>query len=159
VTQSHCTVDTVLSAAIDFRQQMRQEALQGKTVESTQILQHCSNFRDQVLPAMGVDLKDDPVKPIWKVQSAQEFAAWKHEQKSVTERAERQRQQQAELEARAQIPPEALFKPPHCDQMYSAFDEDGIPTHDPDGEVLSKSRIKKLKRQHAKHVKLVNRLG
>jgi hypothetical protein len=51
------------------------------------------------------------------------------------------------------IRPEDMFKPPHCSD-YSLFDEEGIPTHDAAGEKLSKSALKKLKKDWEKQKKL-----
>lgn len=52
------------------------------------------------------------------------------------------------------IRPEDMFKPPHCTEGYTQFDEEGIPTHDASGEKLSKSSIKKLKKDWEKQKKL-----
>jgi hypothetical protein len=51
------------------------------------------------------------------------------------------------------IRPEEMFKAPHCD-LYSQFDEEGVPTHDAAGEKLSKSAAKKLKKDWEKQKKL-----
>ena len=68
-------------------------------------------------------------------------------------RKEEQAKAAAEKEARKSIAPVDMFKPPHCD-LYSQFDEDGVPTHDAAGEKLSKSGIKKLKKDWDKQRKL-----
>lgn len=52
------------------------------------------------------------------------------------------------------IRPEDMFKPPHCNDGYTQFDEEGIPTHDASGEKLSKSLVKKLKKDWEKQKKL-----
>eukprot|EP00814_Leptocylindrus_danicus_P009909 CAMPEP_0116008050 /NCGR_PEP_ID=MMETSP0321-20121206/2643_1 /TAXON_ID=163516 /ORGANISM="Leptocylindrus danicus var. danicus, Strain B650" /LENGTH=712 /DNA_ID=CAMNT_0003476821 /DNA_START=165 /DNA_END=2304 /DNA_ORIENTATION=- len=65
-----------------------------------------------------------------------------------------QAKQLAAKEARLKISPENLFK--EADEykgLYSAFDGDGIPTHDAAGEKLTKSAMKNLKKEQAKHVK------
>ena len=62
--------------------------------------------------------------------------------------------QKAAKEARMQISPGNLFK--EADEYkgkYSAYDEDGIPTHDAIGEKLTKSATKNLKKDQAKHIK------
>ena len=38
--------------------------------------------------------------------------------------------------------------------LYSAFDEDGVPTHDKEGQPLSKSSSKKLKKEWTTQKKL-----
>lgn len=57
-------------------------------------------------------------------------------------------------EARMKILPEHFFK--ECEDykgLYSKYDDKGIPTHTADGEALSKSAIKKLAKEQAKHIK------
>jgi len=46
------------------------------------------------------------------------------------------------------ISPLDMFK--SLTQLYSKFDENGIPTHDAAGEELSKSSVKKLKKEWEK---------
>ena len=65
--------------------------------------------------------------------------------------------QKAAKEARMKIAPEDLFK--MADEYkgkYSAYDNDGIPTHDAAGEKLTKSAMKNLKKEQAKHIKQLN---
>jgi len=62
--------------------------------------------------------------------------------------------QKAAKEARMKILPENLFK--EADEYkgkFSAYNEEGIPTHDAAGEKLTKSAMKKLKKDQMKHVK------
>jgi hypothetical protein len=51
------------------------------------------------------------------------------------------------------ISPQEMFRPPICD-LYSQYDEDGVPTHDAAGEKLAKSAIKKLRKDWEKQKKL-----
>lgn len=67
-------------------------------------------------------------------------------------RKEEQDRQLAEKLARMNIPPQELFK--SQTDLYSKFDEDGVPTHDAAGEPLSKSAYKKLKKDWEKQKKL-----
>lgn len=50
------------------------------------------------------------------------------------------------------IAPQDMFK--NQTDLYSQFDEDGVPTHDEKGEKLSKSLIKKLKKDWEKQKRL-----
>lgn len=64
----------------------------------------------------------------------------------------------AALEAKqntANIHPRDLFKSET--NLYSKFDDDGIPTHDEKGEPLSKAKQKKLKTVQAKHKKVYDK--
>jgi glutaminyl-tRNA synthetase len=67
-------------------------------------------------------------------------------------RKEEQAKQLAEKMARKSIPPSEYFK--SMVDLYSAFDEDGVPTHDAKGEKLSKSAMKNLKKEWEKQKKL-----
>ncbi len=58
----------------------------------------------------------------------------------------------AAKEARKKIPPQEFFR--GQTDLYSLFDENGIPTHDAAGEPLSKSSIKKLRKEWEKQKKL-----
>lgn len=50
------------------------------------------------------------------------------------------------------IAPEEMFKSQL--ELYSKFDEEGIPTHDVSGEKISKSSYKKLRKDWEKQKKL-----
>eukprot|EP00595_Chromulina_sp_UTEXLB2642_P003520 CAMPEP_0196765336 /NCGR_PEP_ID=MMETSP1095-20130614/8007_1 /TAXON_ID=96789 ORGANISM="Chromulina nebulosa, Strain UTEXLB2642" /NCGR_SAMPLE_ID=MMETSP1095 /ASSEMBLY_ACC=CAM_ASM_000446 /LENGTH=594 /DNA_ID=CAMNT_0042123213 /DNA_START=200 /DNA_END=1980 /DNA_ORIENTATION=+ len=63
-------------------------------------------------------------------------------------RKEEQAKQLAEKLARKQISPNDLFR--SQTDLYSLFDEDGVPTHDQLGEKLSKTTIKKLRKEWEK---------
>mmetsp|Transcript_36528 Transcript_36528/g.111982 ORF Transcript_36528/g.111982 Transcript_36528/m.111982 type:complete len:713 (+) Transcript_36528:238-2376(+) len=71
----------------------------------------------------------------------------------VSRKAE-QEAQAAKKEALKKIPPEELFKTAEAKRLYSAWDGDGVPTLDSKGEPLSKSLIKKCKKDQAKQKKL-----
>ncbi len=67
-------------------------------------------------------------------------------------RKEEQAKQLAEKQARMSVPPEEMFR--SQTDLYSQFDEFGIPTHDVSGEKLSKSALKKLKKDWDKQKSL-----
>ena len=50
----------------------------------------------------------------------------------------------AEKEAKAKIPPSEMFKIGEYEGLYSKYDDEGLPTHDKDGEELPKGQVKKL---------------
>eukprot|EP00929_Paragymnodinium_shiwhaense_P101508 TRINITY_DN64653_c0_g1_i1.p1 TRINITY_DN64653_c0_g1~~TRINITY_DN64653_c0_g1_i1.p1 ORF type:complete len:324 (-),score=98.82 TRINITY_DN64653_c0_g1_i1:45-1016(-) len=63
---------------------------------------------------------------------------------------------QAQREARAMVDPEDYFKQPDeagNPAPYSAYDERGVPTHDADGQPITKSGAKKLEKLFAAHLK------
>lgn len=58
----------------------------------------------------------------------------------------------AAKEAKKNIDPRQMFRAET--DKYSQFDEDGLPTHDAEGEPLAKARLKKLKQEWEKQKKL-----
>lgn len=66
-----------------------------------------------------------------------------------------QARQAAEKEARKNVRPQDMFL--SQTELYSAFDDDGIPVTDAKGEPLSKSAIKKLKKEWEKQKKLYDK--
>lgn len=67
-------------------------------------------------------------------------------------RKEEQARQLLEKEARKNLDPKDMFQAET--DKYSAFDEDGIPTKDVEGILLSKSLVKKLKKEWEKQKRL-----
>lgn len=67
-------------------------------------------------------------------------------------RKEEQARQLAEKKARMSIPAEEFFR--RQTDLYSQWDEEGVPTHDAAGEKLSKSAYKKLKKDWEKQKQL-----
>lgn len=67
-------------------------------------------------------------------------------------RKEEQMKHARELEAKKLIDPKDMFRGETA--LYSAFDDDGVPTHAADGSALPKKRIKKLQTEWEKQKKL-----
>jgi len=76
----------------------------------------------------------------------------KEEDKDAMKRSRKDEQaaQLAAKEAKKNLAPKDLFR----DGPYSKFDDDGVPTHDADGAELTKSNIKKLRKEWEKHKKI-----
>jgi len=55
------------------------------------------------------------------------------------------------------IPAEEFFR--SQTDLYSQFDEDGVPTHDATGEKISKSNFKKLRKEWEKQKRLFESQG
>ena len=56
-------------------------------------------------------------------------------------------------QAKMSLKPEDMFRPPHC-SLYASWDPAGLPLTTTDGEKLSKSSGKKLKKEFDKQKKL-----
>jgi len=95
---------------------------------------------DKLVFNLTVNLKEAPSK---KSQS---------ENDAEKNRKEEQARQKALKEAKSTIDPSQMYL--SQTDLYSQFDDEGIPTHDAQGNPLSKNAIKKLKKDQEKQKKL-----
>ncbi|XP_071452859.1 cysteine--tRNA ligase, cytoplasmic [Hetaerina americana] len=141
-----------LTILADFRQSVRQQA---RSVKATAILEECDKLRDETLPNLGVRLEDHEgrgavVKLVDRETLMREREAKKAaEDEKLAEKERKKAEQallQAQKDAQRKIPPSEMFLSQK--ESYSKFDEKGIPTHDAQGNELSKGQIKKLQKLH-----------
>ena len=138
-----------LTALADFRKVVRESALE---VKATKILQLCDELRDEILPNLSVRLEDKEGKSVIKLVDRETLMREKEEKKKREEqkkaeqlaKAEAQRQKDKEREEQRKINPKDMFK--SQTDKYSAFDDEGLPTHDNEGKEISKGQQKKLKK-------------
>ncbi|XP_030387244.1 cysteine--tRNA ligase, cytoplasmic [Scaptodrosophila lebanonensis] len=150
VVDAETTVMPYLESLAEFRNRVREQA---KTIKAFEILKLCDELRDIVLPNLGVRLEDKDggkfaVKLVDRESLLREREA---KQAAEAERAaEKERKKQAAAEAAAakeaqrRIDPQRMFL--NEKEKYSAFDENGLPTHDIDGKEISKGQLKKLQK-------------
>jgi cysteinyl-tRNA synthetase len=147
-----------LDVLTKFRETVRVAAINGDTKA---VLTAADDLRDSVLPELGVRMEDKgsgkELTTVWKLDDPEVLRkekALKEEAKAAKQAAKEEALRRAEeKEARARVPASQLFL--SMTDMYSKFDADtGIPTHDKDGEPLSKGAAKKLQKEHAKQVEL-----
>ncbi|CAB4019378.1 cysteine--tRNA ligase, cytoplasmic-like, partial [Paramuricea clavata] len=127
----------------------------------------CDRLRDEDLPNLGVKLEDQEesqssvikfVDPeTLRKERQQQLEEIEKKKKEKEEMKRRQEEEKAAKLAKAQVPPSEMFK--HETDKYSAFDEQGIPTHDNTGEAISAKQIKKLKKLYQQQEKLYNTVG
>ncbi|EDW61126.1 cysteine--tRNA ligase, cytoplasmic [Drosophila virilis] len=139
-----------VQSVAEFRNFVREQA---KVLKAFDILKLCDDLRDDVLPNLGVRLEDKDggkfaVKLVDRDMLLREREA---KQAAEAERAaEKERKKQALAEAAAakesqrRIDPKKMFLSET--EKYSAFGEDGLPTHDKDGKEISKGQLKKLQK-------------
>ncbi|KAF8476876.1 tRNA synthetases class I (C) catalytic domain-containing protein [Kalaharituber pfeilii] len=145
-----------------FRDKIRALAISSEEVPSTDLLIACDVLRNDELPPLGVSLDDrEGEKALVKLVPAEELLAQKaekerkaaeKERRRLELKAEREEAERRKLEA-GELSHLEMFRPPHCDE-YSEWDDDGIPTKMKEGEEVTKSRIKKLKKEWEKQKKL-----
>ena len=99
---------------------------------------------DKLVLNLTVTLKDSKPKPAADSAGAPVGAS--------KSRKEEQAKQLAEKLAKQSVAPQDMFKGQK--DLYSCFDADGVPTHDAAGKELSKSAIKKLRKDWEKQKRL-----
>lgn len=158
---SEALVMPYLTTLRNFRDDIRTKAMaRGAHVE---FLQATDQVRFDLLK-QGVSLDDRGVgePALIKILSDSEklelIKAQEEKEKRAAEKAAKREAQAkleakkiAEREAKAKIAPKDLWKE---DPAYSQWDEEGIPTHNKEGEAISKSLKKKLVKQHEAQKKL-----
>lgn len=128
------------------------------------VLAACDALRDSALPPLGVSLEDAAsAGAAWKLRDPAELkrdaedkarkAAERAAEKIEAEAARARKE--AEKLAAAQVRPQDLFATaPDAASRFSAYDADGVPTHDAAGAVLGDKVVKKLKKEWQEQQKL-----
>lgn len=147
-----------LRALSTFRDSVRRLAREeGKASE---ILALCDQLRDQELVDLGVALDDqDDGRALVKLVPAEQLRAARDEKAAAAKaKAAQKAASQAAAEAKrreklekGKLSPKEMFK---SSSEFSKWDSDGLPTHDAQGEEISKSRAKKLKKEWDQQAKL-----
>lgn len=140
-----------------FRDQVRSAA---RNNDISALLTLCDTVRDDDLPALGVRLEDrTDAGGIWKLGSVEQFMEerLKKQQEKEAKQLAKQQALQAKQEKerliaiQAEIVPADMFR---SNATFSAFDDEGLPTHDAKGEPIPKSQWKKFKKEQDKQRKL-----
>jgi cysteinyl-tRNA synthetase len=156
------TLAPVLDVLASFRERVRDAARAG---DAGAVLQLCDAMRDEALAPLGVRFEDvsggaakadgaswAPTASRWKLVSAEDLMREADDKARATaEKAARKAEVAAEAARKAfekaekaKIDPRKMFT---NDPAYSAFDADGVPTHDAAGAEIAKSKVKNLKKE------------
>lgn len=94
--------------------------------------------------------------PAAQLQAAREEARQAATEKAArkAEAAEKRRVQRLEALNKGRVAPSEMFRAPACNEGYTAWDEQGIPTIDKEGKDLAKKRRKNLEKEYEKQGKL-----
>jgi cysteinyl-tRNA synthetase len=146
------TLAPVLDALMDFRSAVRDKA---RAKDTTAVLQECDGFRDDVLPKLGIRLEDKTGKSVWKLADPEELLREKEQRDLELARKEEEKakaaSEKAMKDALNSLSPEEFMKKCTLEDgttlRYSQFGEDGLPTHDSNGEVLNKNQAKKAAKE------------
>ena len=149
-----------IDVVVNFRERIRELCKNGG-IDS--ILQETDKLRDEIMPELGIRIEDKTDNSIWKkddpeiIKSEISYKRNKENEKKI-KKAELLKKQQNKLKEREilkKILPENLFK--RFPDKYSKFDNNHIPTHDNNGNEISKSLYKKLSKQMEIHKKLIKK--
>lgn len=144
----------------EFRSTIRR--LAAGCAESTEILSACDTLRDEHLLLAGVVLEDrDQLPSLVKIVTPEAGKKLHQERKekiaSAAARKESLKSSEAqrlrEKNEKAKVDPREMFQNP---DLYSKFNDLGIPTHDSAGTELSKSQLKKLAKAYDAQLKVFN---
>lgn len=141
-------------AASQFRDIVRGEAL--NTCTPSALLQACDGLRDSMM-RLGLMIEDRsaPQASIVKLLTPAQLAQMKQDAECMLQaKLERLAVNEAKSKAKrekAMIEPAKLFL---NNPEYSRFDEQGVPTHDPEGKELSKNARKKCLKEYEAQVEL-----
>ncbi|RKP36672.1 cysteinyl-tRNA synthetase [Dimargaris cristalligena] len=141
----------------EFRDEIRQIARANK---DTEYLKLCDQLRDVKLADIGVilDDKDSGTAEVNFGDPAQLARARELKKKEVQAKkaAARAAQEQKRLEKllKGKVSPQEMFQVGEHAGKFSDFDNEGLPRKNDQGEELSSSQIKKLKKQHKDQAKL-----
>ncbi|KAJ1783098.1 cysteinyl-tRNA synthetase, partial [Coemansia sp. RSA 2167] len=145
----------------DFRDVVRELALSGGDKQA--LLKLCDKIRDSDLPELGVIIDDHgDGRALVKIADPEEIRRDRERQEAEiaqrlltkqlqAQKAEEKRQGRL---AKGKQSPEEMFRTPEMLELYSAWDEHGIPTKDKAGEELTKNKVKKLAKEYDAQKKL-----
>ena len=111
---------------------------------------------------MGIRLEDTANGTIWKLEAKEtliaerekKLQAQKEKELEKKRKEEERLKKEKEKEEKAKIDPKTMFL--GITELYSQFDERGIPTHDAKGEPITKSGLKKIMKLYQAQEKLHN---
>lgn len=131
----------------DFRAQIRKLCMENDPRKSVvDILALCDEMRDLTLPTLGVQLKDQEVDDRPYVMRLVDPRTLAIRKARAARRVEDKLELHRQREEKAKVPASEMFK--GQTDKYSRFDHQGIPTHDKDGNEITKSAHKKLMRAY-----------
>jgi cysteinyl-tRNA synthetase len=136
----------VLRILANFRHVVRNECKSGGDIRK--ILEECDRVRDSDLWEQGIRLEDrEAGEPVIKLVGRETLIRERMEKMRLEEaklkEKEERRKEQEERDALSRIPASEWAKTAFPAERFSRFDERGIPTHDSEGNELSKGQRKK----------------
>eukprot|EP00828_Plagiopyla_frontata_P020855 TRINITY_DN267_c0_g1_i6.p1 TRINITY_DN267_c0_g1~~TRINITY_DN267_c0_g1_i6.p1 ORF type:complete len:609 (-),score=125.04 TRINITY_DN267_c0_g1_i6:43-1869(-) len=128
------------------------------------LLKFCDELRDAILPYQGIRIEDKKLEDpsIWKFESKEklikELEAKKEQEEekkansNKNQKQQKQKTDQISKEEKMKINPKEMFL--KQTDLYSKFDENGIPTHNSEGSELEEKAKNRLKQEWHSQKKL-----
>ncbi|KII73282.1 Cysteine--tRNA ligase, cytoplasmic [Thelohanellus kitauei] len=139
-----------------FRSKIR---ILGIDIKNHELLSLCDEFRDVNMFNLGVKIEDREKSSTVIISTKEELEKEREtnrllaeKQKLLKEEKMRKREEDAEKKLREMVPPNELFLKET--DKYSKFDEHGFPILDAEGNPISKSALKKIKKILERHTAL-----
>ena len=134
------------------------QALAAAHAPSRDYLALCDRVRDVQLWDLGIYLEDRgaapalarPLDPELRAARAHKEQLDQQKREARLKRERDEKDKAAQRAAQAKMDPTAMFR----SAEFSAWDDDGVPTKDRDGNDVPKSRVKKLRKEWEKQRKL-----
>ena len=165
---SEASPEALLSPYLDVLAAFREAVREGARAGNLQrVLAACDSLRDESLRPLGVVLEDEGTGPAgsgqggkWKLRDPAELRREDEERRAAAEeKAAKKAEAAAELakraaekEEKARVDPHAMFLERR--DAFSAWDAEGVPTHDAAGEALPPATVKRLQKDRAQQDKL-----
>lgn len=156
------TLRPYLDTLRDFRYDVRSAMREKNADNRAAVMAACDRVRDEALPPLGVRLEDisDPPSSRWKLDDPAVLVKEIEEKKraQAAEAAQRLSKEIAKAEQKlasataAAVPPADLLRQTKAAE-FATFGDDGLPTQTLDGNPVSNSALKKLKKMVDKHQK------
>ena len=144
-------------AVSEFRFKIR--TMLAQSADKKELFQACDELRYNTLFNMRIILEDRENMPSL-VKLVDELSLLRiREERDAAKKQEKSQpsqdlsEKEAKKKEKSKINPTVMFK---SNPLYSAFDEAGIPTHDSEGQEISKSQRKKLTKEYEAQLKLYN---
>lgn len=141
IVKSKALVDSSVFNHVGPEKYIQLERIGFFILDKDSVLNSSDMKQSKLVFNLTVNLKDSKPKSATNASSG-----------ATRSRKEEQAKQLAEKMARMTLDPKEMFK--SQTDLYSQFDEEGIPTHDAQGEKVSKSAYKKLRKDWEKQKKL-----
>merc|ERR1712146_407926 len=171
--QDEIMIHELISSILDTRKHLKKLVLEKHKMKKTEIgrdlLKISDLLRDQCLMKLGIEVHDFvnfdskydiktglKIQAINSIEKENRFSALYETDKDILPKQSEKRDNEINIQG-LKADPSKTFSIGIYKDMYSRFDDRGIPTHDKTGTELSKAKRKKLEKKFLKTLKQINK--